>query len=384
MFSSCFKAEENIGVNSRREAFQTEEAYPLAQKELYQTASGIVLEKLDSIYIMHGDAVLSPSQVAILDDSICTRGAITKQLARYWSECKVYYEFASNFTYQYYVQQALDEISSVFGIKFFPATIDSRIRFIHGDGNYSQIGCIGGVQDISIQSGQPASYIKGIVMHEVCHALGLFHEQCRADRDNYVDILWDNIESSKKHNFQTYVERKLPGDDIGDFNFNSIMMYGSTDFGKKVGDNRLTTIRKKDGGSYFAQRYYLASSDIAAIQAIYGPPYARSRSEIEIIQERLDYGDELYEYETHEYVDFYSDEECTIPATLTTPRYLSVYHKDQTEPSSYVEYYSVEIIPAGVSSYHVASGYVYLHEIQGTAQSDIRRDVGILNVHKRK
>ena len=55
-----------------------------------------------------------------------------------------------------------------------------------------------GVQLVSLGAG---CVQHGVVLHELLHTLGLWHEQSRLDRDQYVRILWENIRTGKEDNF---------------------------------------------------------------------------------------------------------------------------------------------------------------------------------------
>lgn len=131
------------------------------------------------------------------------------------------------------------------------------ISFEALDGCWSKVGRHGGKQVISLDTGCST----GSAIHEIGHALGLWHEQSRSDRDEFIEVIVQNIQPSARHNFDKHIQ---DGVDLGEYDYDSIMHYPATAFG--IGGN--LTIRTKQG-QVIGQRKGLSPGDIASIKLLY-------------------------------------------------------------------------------------------------------------------
>lgn len=132
------------------------------------------------------------------------------------------------------------------------------IKFVVDQGCWSRVGRQTGEQWISLADGCGV----GAAIHEIGHALGLWHEQSRSDRDDYITIVEANIKPGKQSQF---LKHKQDGQDWGDYDYDSIMHYPADAFSA----NQQPTILVKKTGQAIGQRKGLSWGDVEAIKKMY-------------------------------------------------------------------------------------------------------------------
>ncbi|CAJ0590033.1 unnamed protein product [Cylicocyclus nassatus] len=184
----------------------------------------------------------------------------------FWPNKTISYEFGyQEATFQNVIRSALRHIEQNTCIRFKENGKDrDGLKYFRGSGCWSNVGRTGGRQLISIGYGCESL---GIIAHETLHALGLWHEQSRDDRDNYIRIVPERIVRGTYGNFEK--RTAMTSENLGQpYDLGSVMHYGSKAF---TNDWSVNTIETKDENfqNTIGQRNGLTFKDAKMINVRY-------------------------------------------------------------------------------------------------------------------
>ncbi len=229
--------------------------------------NGVTLQNFDDdTYIFQRDILLSKKEaesLVLFSDLPQLEARGTDDNSLYWSNGIIPYTFAPDLpeTLKTRILDAMSDWESNTPIRFVQRTDQSKyVSIVVLDDSdtaegYSTLGC---VSNAKIKLKSTSSY--SLALHELGHTIGLIHEYERADRDNHIKIIRDEITDEFKYAFDP--RRSIHS--VHPFDFRSIMIYPSTDFQKE----KNATITTFDDDS-FDWRGTLSPLDIEIVNYIY-------------------------------------------------------------------------------------------------------------------
>ncbi|XP_049429021.1 high choriolytic enzyme 1-like isoform X2 [Epinephelus fuscoguttatus] len=160
------------------------------------------------------------------------------------------------------IKRGINSFSYSTCIRFYPRRNERDFIHIQSlEGCYSFVGRQGNSQTVSLS--RRGCIYHGTVQHELLHALGFNHEQCRSDRDQNIRVLLQNIIKGQEYNFNKIntLNQGTP------YDYGSVMHYGRLAFSK---DNyNPTMVAVPNSNAVFGTARQMSQNDINRINLLY-------------------------------------------------------------------------------------------------------------------
>ncbi|XP_069824180.1 astacin-like metalloendopeptidase [Dendropsophus ebraccatus] len=157
---------------------------------------------------------------------------------------------------------ALETFMTLTCVRFMERTTEKDyLQISSGSGCWSSVGKVGGAQTISLMT--PGCMARGVVQHEIEHALGFYHEQSRSDRDENLDVMWQYINEADWGEFDLVDTNNM---DLP-YDYSSVMHYGKFAYSNTSDQPSLSP--KPDQSVEIGQRYGLSPLDVTKVKKLY-------------------------------------------------------------------------------------------------------------------
>ncbi|XP_061629845.1 high choriolytic enzyme 1-like [Phyllopteryx taeniolatus] len=159
------------------------------------------------------------------------------------------------------IERGLNSFQSVSCIRFVNRNSQrDYISIQSNNGCYSYVGRRGNTQPLSLD--RKGCLYHSTVQHELLHALGFNHEQCRSDRDRHIRILWENIQPGWEYAFDKMNTLNMNTA----YDYNSVMQYHRYAFS---GNNKPTMVPIPNANVSFGNASQMSKNDIARLNSLY-------------------------------------------------------------------------------------------------------------------